>query len=72
MPAPNEFLTVAEIASILRLNQQTIRNWFDAGRRVRVSRTDFDAFMAGLSPSVLRSSRLRRSGDGEIPSPLTP
>jgi hypothetical protein len=24
---PDEFLTVAEVAAILKLNQQTIRNW---------------------------------------------
>ena len=42
----DEFLTVAEIAGILKLNQQTIRNWIDqgtppalrVGRRVRVRR----------------------------------
>ena len=27
----DEFLTVAEIAGILKLNQQTIRNWIDQG-----------------------------------------
>jgi predicted site-specific integrase-resolvase len=27
----DEFMTVAEIAAILKLNQQTIRNWIDAG-----------------------------------------
>jgi excisionase family DNA binding protein len=26
-----EFLTVAEVAERLKLNQQTIRNWIDAG-----------------------------------------
>jgi excisionase family DNA binding protein len=46
----DEFLTVAEIAAILKLNQQTIRNWIDngslpalrIGRRVRVIRRDLD------------------------------
>jgi excisionase family DNA binding protein len=50
-----EFLTVAEIASILKLNQQTIRNWIDQrklpavhiGRRVRVLRSDFDRLVEG-------------------------
>ena len=45
-----EFLTVAEVAAVLKLNQQTVRNWIDAGmlpavrigRRVRVLRSDFD------------------------------
>lgn len=27
----DEFLTVAEIADILKLNQQTVRNWIDQG-----------------------------------------
>lgn len=46
--ANDEFLTVAEVAAILRLNQQSIRNWIDdgklpalrVGRRVRVLRSD--------------------------------
>jgi len=45
-----EFLTVAEVASLLRLNEQTVRNWIDdkklpafrIGRRVRVARSDLD------------------------------
>jgi excisionase family DNA binding protein len=49
-----QLLTVAEIAAILRMNQQTIRNWIDAGslpairigRRVRVRRADFDALLS--------------------------
>lgn len=49
----DEFLTVADIARILRLNQQTVRNWIDqgtlpalhVGRRVRVRREDFDALV---------------------------
>ena len=49
----DESLTVAEIAQILKLNQQTVRNWIDqgtlpalrVGRRVRVRRSDFDALV---------------------------
>jgi excisionase family DNA binding protein len=49
----DEFLTVAEIAQILKLNQQTVRNWIDqgtlpalrVGRRVRVRRSDFDTLV---------------------------
>lgn len=54
------FLTVAEVASILKLNQQTVRNWIDqgslpalrVGRRVRIRRSDFErlleeGYMAG-------------------------
>jgi excisionase family DNA binding protein len=44
------FLTVAEVAELLRLNQQTVRNWIDAGtlpavrvgRRVRIKRSDLN------------------------------
>jgi excisionase family DNA binding protein len=44
--APDSFLTVAEVAGILKLNQQTVRNWIDqgslpalrVGRRVRQAR----------------------------------
>lgn len=45
-----DFLTVAEVASMLKLNQQTVRNWIDqgslpairVGRRVRIKRSDFE------------------------------
>ena len=44
---PEEFLTVAEVAEMLKLNQQTIRNWIEqgalpavrVGRRVRIKRS---------------------------------
>jgi excisionase family DNA binding protein len=50
-----EFLTVAEVAERLRLNDQTVRNWIDQGklpafrigRRVRIARSDFDRFVDG-------------------------
>ena len=49
----DEFLTVAEVAEILKLNQQTVRNWIEqgsmpalrVGRRVRIRREDFLAFV---------------------------
>ena len=28
-PSPDEFLTVADVAWILKLNQQSVRNWID-------------------------------------------
>ena len=45
----DSFLTVAEVAETLKLNQQTVRNWIDqgslpavrVGRRVRIRRSDF-------------------------------
>lgn len=51
--ASDEFLTVADVAAKLKLNQQTVRNWIDAGklpalhvgRRVRITRSDFDSFL---------------------------
>ncbi len=47
------FLTVAEVAEMLKLNQQTVRNWIDqgslpalrVGRRVRIKRSDFDRIL---------------------------
>jgi excisionase family DNA binding protein len=46
---PEEYLTVAEVAETLKLNEQTVRNWiekgslpaFRVGRRVRIKRSDF-------------------------------
>jgi excisionase family DNA binding protein len=46
-------LTVAEVAELLRLNQQTVRNWIDAGslpairvgRRVRIKRSDLNRIL---------------------------
>jgi excisionase family DNA binding protein len=46
----DSFLTVAEVAAILQLNQQTVRNWIDqgslpalrVGRRVRIRRSDLE------------------------------
>jgi excisionase family DNA binding protein len=52
---PDEsFLTVAEVAAMLKLNQQTVRNWIDqgslpalrVGRRVRIKRSDFERVLA--------------------------
>jgi excisionase family DNA binding protein len=52
---PDEFLTVQEIAELLKLNQQTVRNMIDRGelghvrdgqRRVRVRQSQLDAFLA--------------------------
>ncbi|HEX3525612.1 MAG TPA: helix-turn-helix domain-containing protein [Thermoanaerobaculia bacterium] len=48
------FLTVAEVAATLKLNQQTVRNWIDqgslpalrVGRRVRIRRSDFERLLA--------------------------
>jgi excisionase family DNA binding protein len=62
----DEFLTVAEVAELLKLNQQTLRNWIEQGqlpairigRRVRIRRSDFERLVqqgysgrAGQSPA---------------------
>ncbi len=53
-PSQNDsFLTVAEVADVLKLNQQTVRNWIDqgslpavrVGRRVRIRRSDFERIL---------------------------
>ena len=49
-----EYVTVAEVAELLRLNQQTVRNWIDqgslpairVGRRVRIKRSDLDRLLS--------------------------
>lgn len=49
----DSFLTVADVAEMLKLNQQTVRNWIDqgslpavrVGRRVRIKRSDFDRIL---------------------------
>lgn len=48
--AEESYLTVAEVAELLKLNQQTVRNWIDqgslpalrVGRRVRIKRSDLE------------------------------
>ncbi len=56
-----ELLTVAQVAELLRLNPQTIRNWIDAGtfpamhigRRVRIKQQDLDDLIeAGRIPPL--------------------
>jgi excisionase family DNA binding protein len=72
-----KFLTVADVARILRLNQQTVRNWIDAGtlpalrvgRRVRVRRSDLDALVQrGYtgSPSPAETSQAQAFWEGEL------
>ncbi|MGZ4299095.1 MAG: helix-turn-helix domain-containing protein [Solirubrobacteraceae bacterium] len=61
------YLTVAEVAETLKLNQQTVRNWIDqgtlpalrVGRRVRIKRSDFErileeSYSAGAAASGRR------------------
>jgi excisionase family DNA binding protein len=68
----DEFLTVAEVAAILQLNQQTIRNWIDqgslaalrVGRRVRVLRRDLDELIADAeAPSRVHEPAALEEGE---------
>lgn len=67
----DEFVTVAEIADLLKVNQQTVRNWVDAGdlpavrvgtRRVRVRRSDLDAYLEAASEQQ-RAVKIADEGD---------
>lgn len=58
------FLTVAEVAEMLKLNQQTVRNWIDqgslpalrVGRRVRIRRSDLERVLEAGSTAAGRSA----------------
>jgi excisionase family DNA binding protein len=59
----DRYLTVADVAELLKLNQQTVRNWIDAGelaairvgaRRVRVRESDLEKFIASSTTSTIR------------------
>jgi excisionase family DNA binding protein len=58
------FLTVAEVAAMLKLNQQTVRNWIDQGslpalrlgRRVRIRRSDLERVLEEGSTAGASSS----------------
>lgn len=61
----DSFLTVAEVAALLKLNQQTVRNWIDqgslpavrVGRRVRIRRSDLERVLkAGATRTESSSS----------------
>jgi excisionase family DNA binding protein len=59
MPS-DELLTVAEIAELFKINQQTVRNWIDrgelpcvrVGRRVRIRWEDIEKFMEPAGPAM--------------------
>jgi excisionase family DNA binding protein len=67
-----EFLTVADIAELLKVNPQTVRNWIDrralpavrvGPRRVRVMQSDLDAFTASTRQDQTGITRL---ADAEV------
>lgn len=79
----HNYLTVNQVAEILRLNPQTIRNWINAGklpalhigRRVRINREDLDAFIATFRPAVAASTSVPTGADfwnGILPDPVIP
>jgi excisionase family DNA binding protein len=70
---------VAEVAELLKLNQQTVRNWIDqgslpalkVGRRVRIKRSDLERMLeqgymkGGDSPSAQRGASAEAFWGGE-------
>ncbi len=59
----DELLTVVEVAERLKVNQQTVRNWLDRGdmretrvgsRRVRIRKSDLEAFLQARSGTNLK------------------
>jgi excisionase family DNA binding protein len=70
----DDYLTIAEIAKTLRLNQQTVRNMDDRGelravrvghRRVRVLRSDLDAFLSSQTDQAAELPPARRDSINE-------
>lgn len=75
-------MTVADVARILKINEQTVRNWIDrgelpafhVGRRVRVRREDFEALLerSYTGKAASKSSSFEGIWSGEIPPPVFP
>jgi excisionase family DNA binding protein len=71
------FLTVAEVAELLKLNQQTVRNWIDqgslpalkVGRRVRIRRSDLERLLEQSSTAGPRSAAESLAAEDEGPPP---
>jgi excisionase family DNA binding protein len=80
----DEFLTVADVAETLKLNQQTVRNWIDRGelpairigRRVRIRRSDFDRLVERgriVPPAEPEQPPAQAFWDGSLaPTPVEP
>ena len=72
----DSLLTVDDIARILKLNPQTVRNWIDQGylrairigRNVRVTRAEFDRLIeeSYTGPKPGRSDAAQAFWDGEL------
>lgn len=69
----DDFLTVAEVAGLLKLNQQTVRNWIDqgslpalrVGRRVRIRRSDLNRLLDQGSTQAPRPPERDEGPSGE-------
>jgi excisionase family DNA binding protein len=79
--AEESFLTVAEVAELLKLNQQTVRNWIEqgslpalrVGRRVRIRRSDFDRLLEAGYTGVSRSNAdATATAEAEAANPHSP
>jgi excisionase family DNA binding protein len=78
MAESEELLAVDEIATTVKMNPQTIRNWIDngylpairIGRRVRVNQSDFDA----LLEADYTGNKPPPAGvcGGDVPAPVAP
>lgn len=77
--ADEDFLTVTDVAELLQLNPQTVRNWLDggklpavrAGRRVRVRRTDLEAFI-GVPTTVEQPEQPKKRASTPKSKPAAP
>ena len=76
----DEFLTVAEVAELLKVNPQTVRNWIDRNelpavrvgqRRVRVRRADLDQFLeSGATAGVPLSEQAQAAFSLILPAAI--
>ena len=77
--ADEDFLTVNDVAELLQLNQQTVRNWIDAGklpavragRRVRVRRTDLEQLI-GVPTTVEEQAQQPKKRASKPKTPAAP
>ena len=75
-----EFLTVAEIAELLKVNQQTVRNWIDrgslpavrVGRRVRVRQSALDRILGAGSDDADTGGTRDEAAPTSGPAPVSP
>jgi excisionase family DNA binding protein len=70
------YLTVADVAEMLKLNQQTVRNWIDqgklpalrVGRRVRIKQSDLQRI---LDESYTSAGGAQGGGSGAVAATAT-